>query len=285
MNSLVYASWVSNGHGFDDKLARANHHLRWIKRSIERWLATSVEVCHQLEFGGDTVVTAEPLSPVPEQLRVVVGDYLCNLRACLDQLAFALAEANCRGALPDTVARNSQFPIIGQASSESKKSMERRVAGIQAPAERIIEKLQPYHLGKDFRDHPLWKLNELANIDKHRTPHVALVAHQVTQLPIPFLKYSAEFLKGGAIRGKTEIVRYRARGKVRFDLVFEHPVQFRGHSVLGTLMPMYKYVNESVLLPLRSILQQRAASSGQSPRAPRRPTFLRGSTSAKKQKD
>ena len=33
-----------------------------------------------------------------------------------------------------------------------------------------LKSLQPYQRGNAFRDHPLWHLNELSNIDKHRTP-------------------------------------------------------------------------------------------------------------------
>jgi hypothetical protein len=34
----------------------------------------------------------------------------------------------------------------------------------------IIKALQPYNRGTAYRDDPLWQLNELSNIDKHRVP-------------------------------------------------------------------------------------------------------------------
>jgi hypothetical protein len=34
----------------------------------------------------------------------------------------------------------------------------------------IIRELQPYKRGASYRQHPLWQLNELGNIDKHRLP-------------------------------------------------------------------------------------------------------------------
>jgi hypothetical protein len=39
-------------------------------------------------------------------------------------------------------------------------------------ARTLIETLQPYHRRKDPQNHPLWRLRELDDIDKHRVPHI-----------------------------------------------------------------------------------------------------------------
>jgi hypothetical protein len=44
--------------------------------------------------------------------------------------------------------------------------------GVCADALAIIHDAQPYQFGTDYAAHPLWMLNELWNIDKHR--HVAM---------------------------------------------------------------------------------------------------------------
>ena len=46
----------------------------------------------------------------------------------------------------------------------------KRVKDMPPDVVMIIRELQPYKRGADYRKHPLWQLNELGNIDKHRLP-------------------------------------------------------------------------------------------------------------------
>jgi hypothetical protein len=73
--------------------------------------------------------------------------------------------------------------------------------------------LQPYNAGNDFVAHPLWRLNSLGNIDKHRSLHVALLANVGMGFGFTGNTY-AEFIEvtpANILRGKTEVARYRAK--------------------------------------------------------------------------
>jgi len=68
-----------------------------------------------------------------------------------------------------------QFPIAD--NPKAFKGAKRRITDIPSGAQVEIEGLQPYNRRQDdpTRD-PLWILNELSNIDKHRLPHLTLFA-------------------------------------------------------------------------------------------------------------
>jgi hypothetical protein len=40
--------------------------------------------------------------------------------------------------------------------------------GVPPDAIDIIKELQPHHRGASFKSHPLWRLDEICNLDKHR---------------------------------------------------------------------------------------------------------------------
>lgn len=94
-----------------------------------------------------------------------LGDFVYNLRSGLDQLAWQLCLAG--GGNP---GRDSMFPIYERDDAKSEELFLKRVKGMHPDAVAIIRQLQPYKRGADFRKHPLWQLNELGNIDKHRLP-------------------------------------------------------------------------------------------------------------------
>lgn len=50
------------------------------------------------------------------------------------------------------------------------------VRGVDPAAATIIEQLQPYHRGNDYRDDPLWGLHEMWLADKHRLPPLTITA-------------------------------------------------------------------------------------------------------------
>jgi hypothetical protein len=100
----------------------------------------------------------------PTLLGVIVGDCLHNLRSSLDHLVWQLVEANP----PHHGTVNNQFPIY-RLESDFHSNAGRRLAGVPANAIEDIKRLQPYMVGNSYKFHPLWQLNELVNVDKHRT--------------------------------------------------------------------------------------------------------------------
>jgi hypothetical protein len=168
--------------------------------------------------------------------------------------------------LPGKIARGSEFPIFSDKSSYAKEHS-RKIGGIESEAQKTIEGFQPYH-ARQLHAHPLWLLHELSNIDKHRAPHLGIVAHGATQPPLPFIGYTAAFKKPRLLEHETEVVRYRMSGrqkKVTFDffldLVFGQAF-FSKRPVLGTLRMLQKRIRGRILPPLRKFLPGVTIRSG-----------------------
>ncbi|MBB4140425.1 hypothetical protein [Microbacterium invictum] len=125
-------------------------------------------------------VTAH-VDPPPLRLAVVFGDALHNMRSVLDHLARLLVVAH--GGQPvDRPPGATMFPIHmadpGRPVTIS--------PGISDRARTVLTSLQPF-LHDDPRSHPLWRLSELNNIDKHRLLHVTSLsgAGGVAFVPAP----------------------------------------------------------------------------------------------------
>jgi hypothetical protein len=68
----------------------------------------------------------------------------------------------------------NQFPCVWSFDSRSgKEGTEARlteaVRDIPPAAAVEVRKLQPYHLGEAYKEHPLWQIDRLCNIAKHMT--------------------------------------------------------------------------------------------------------------------
>jgi hypothetical protein len=125
-----------------------------------------------------TTVRVRFTIPPPTEFRLIIGDCLHNLRSALDNLVYELAvQYTAPNPIPEHKARELAFPIVHRAMKPDKfKTKYRSRIGLLNPrVQAIIEELQPYHR-EDSVSHPLWKLNRLSNIDKHRVPHIASLA-------------------------------------------------------------------------------------------------------------
>lgn len=111
----------------------------------------------------------EQIIPIPLIIALEFGEYLYNLRAALDHLAYTLAVFDSKQDPPpreDAI----QFPIY-----DTKDGFQRNEYRIEALSEKHrewIESVQPY-MGENGPVHYLlhW-LNDLARKDRHRQLHV-----------------------------------------------------------------------------------------------------------------
>jgi hypothetical protein len=97
---------------------------------------------------------------IPPEIAMLIGEFAYCLRSGLDQLAWLLARLHV-----SCPHRKTSFPIRG----DPKSGFGDTVKDMLPDAVKLIESLQPYHRGERFKDHPLWILNRLCTIDKHRT--------------------------------------------------------------------------------------------------------------------
>lgn len=110
---------------------------------------------------------------------VVVGDCVQNFRAALDHMAWQLSSVQERRSHPTRI----EFPIFND-QARYQQDASRKIAGIPAAAANVIESVQPYHRGAAFVEHPLWKLHELATIDKHRRLHIGHVSLEAVTISV-----------------------------------------------------------------------------------------------------
>ena len=121
----------------------------------------------------------------PDEFALLAGDVVGGLRDSLDHLVFELTEHHAPGFLPPTqpgwpvCTRRSQWAVTSAKGRVNKGSGEWKVAGLPRQAQRQVRRYQPFHRkhgdGPHIR-HPLWILDELRNIDRHRRLGVVLVS-------------------------------------------------------------------------------------------------------------
>jgi hypothetical protein len=121
------------------------------------------ELLEKIDTKNQRYLVQIKLNDPPERLALIAGDVFNCLRASLDHLAWCLVLRNT-GRYPGS---NTQFPILEQPDPGR---FDRQTFGIATEALAIIEYLQPYHATNTFgvKNHVLWRLNKLCNIDKHR---------------------------------------------------------------------------------------------------------------------
>jgi hypothetical protein len=99
---------------------------------------------------------------------LIAADFIHNLRASLDHLAWQLAYLS--GHVP---TREICFPICERDSVDTQIRIAKSTYGMPDAAVMLIKSFQPYKYGDAYKSAYLWRINDLCNIDKHRhlAPH------------------------------------------------------------------------------------------------------------------
>lgn len=116
------------------------------------------------------------IDPVPDEVCLVFGDVIHNLRASLDHLACQLVEVAGRSASDQTA-----FPIF-KSTRIDESSFSRRVNGMSDAAKEKIRSMQPY---KNGEGHYLWVLHKLDIADKHHKILTTLMRVSNIRINIP----------------------------------------------------------------------------------------------------
>ena len=156
----------------DLKIKWADHHRQLLKAAIEEFRLRKPYLVHEdrrsWEDTDYRVLNAVP-EAAPDEIGLMLGDYIHNLRAALDYLVGAMR--------PTGPSRNSQFPILlerkGPHSFKNRACLMLR--DVPDEAVKLIHWMQPYHRPK--WDGWFWSalaaLEVLWNVSKHRTLFIA----------------------------------------------------------------------------------------------------------------
>lgn len=143
------------------KIGRAGEHLSTLKVGLRDYEARApyelVKEPHP-DYQWH-VVRAKVREEPPVRLGLIVGDFLNNLRAALDHVAWQLALLKTT-----SPSWNTQFPVFGKPPIDK-----RQIRDIPVEAADVMERLQPYHRLYGLNTDPLWILHEGCRFDKHRT--------------------------------------------------------------------------------------------------------------------
>jgi hypothetical protein len=248
------------------KLAWASYHLDRFEAEVREWRErhTHRYESHFDRESGKQIVRIRFPEPVPTEFRLIIGDCLHNLRSALDNLAYELAVSEHGSSpLPGRHERRSEFPIFGKRKWSVRERRE-KIGCINPRAQAIIQRLQPYRRGDKYASDPLWMLNELNNMDKHRVPVVTQVALSawVDLSDAPYLPGTLN-LNLGAFEDGAEIASYipdtAARGfdpNVNMDPLLTFGIFFgKGSAAYGwrcsdALRWIRRYIVNKVLPPL-----------------------------------
>ncbi|MCH8090124.1 MAG: hypothetical protein IH955_08960, partial [Chloroflexi bacterium] len=111
-----------------------------------------------------------------------IGDIAVNLRSALDHIAYQLALQTTKDI---GILKRIYFPIFKERNN---RTFLRCTQHFKPEARKKIDGFQPYNtLGRwpDPRRHPLWVMNELARIDKHRYLNVVPIMTTVANFDVP----------------------------------------------------------------------------------------------------
>jgi hypothetical protein len=200
---------------------------------------------------GKTCFSVRFRTALPEELPLMIGDVVHNLRTALDHLAWQLVEANGQ-----TPGFHTSFPIFRVKNT---KRFKRKVAGVAAAAVQIMELVQPYNSGKD----DLAILSEMDNFDKHRL--LIVVASTVKEsffglagMPMDQQHWfeaevSPVILKHGALNDGDEVLRILPTGSEQYAHVtcslrvaLEEPSEVRGENVVTRLQELAKITTDTI---------------------------------------
>lgn len=252
--------------GIKAKLSRANTHLAEVERlAFDFMNSEPTRVSLKARPETQDYVASVRVTPVPLELAVAFGDAVQNLRATLDYMARALVVADGRD--PKDGGRGStQFPIHLTLPA-------RPLAvhpGISDDALAIIERVQPYKsLAPD--KHPLWRLQELSNHDKHRLLHVTAISGSYLASILPMETTEQVILTPETVRypiplvdGHTEVIRPRdgyvglARlgGEISYTVVLGDSDASWSEQLSLLVNTIKRFLISDVLIPLSAVVER-----------------------------
>lgn len=245
--------------GVEAKLRRADHHLKALEETIQRFRDSHpyrIVSEDDLDIGKRLYRAQIVKRPPVIDWAMVIGDWAHNLRSALDQLALSLAWAYTKDALPARYVENSSFPIYVDRDL-SPETLKRRVGKIHPDAKAIVKDVQPYGRRDNQR---LAYLHRISNQDKHRAPlltagFVSSVTYWGEDDVRPVLSPTFE---NGAIVVYRDIpadLESNVDPDITFDIAFAESAVPRGMSVTSTLPWIAAFVRERVVDRLRPFVE------------------------------
>jgi hypothetical protein len=215
------------------------------------------------EQRGRVVVRAENVATYPREFSLLIGDAAHNIRAALDNLAFAVVKPQAGR------ERDVYFPIC-KTRAKFRQSAPRMLPGISIRARAAFERLQPYHYRKLPQAQALARLSALNNWDKHRALAIcAVVSGGVSMWPriagphtVEGVRIRPGVLSEGGILAVIKVSKtpgesnLQVRPEIKLAPVFDQrmPKEIRLIPVLQVLRQSVWFVERTVVPSLRKFV-------------------------------
>jgi hypothetical protein len=236
------------------KFHRAQEHLSVFDMAAQWWLQSQPHrVTEEVdaEAGVKQVVVIADEQP-PMRLSLILGDAIQNWRAVLDHMVVELATEEYGETLPNEIEKNLAFPITTSKENFRDARKRGRLYCVPAQAQAFIYRLQPYRRGDDMTTDPLWILQELSNIDKHRRlPLLGAVVSEVTYDSIEVQSVGMLDVGGpGAFKDKAVLVKWSPPdaevkvnlGPVKTQIAFGEGTPTAGQPVADVVREINRYI-------------------------------------------
>lgn len=217
---------------FDDawlRIDRAKENTKRLGDEIRGWWPAQRDrygAVTKHDGKGNVQIVARVGDRPPKEWGLLVGDILVDLRSALDYAVWALAVKRRKGKITDP--KSVAFPIILDDKNWP-GSGHGSVKHVPPLAEGFIEKVQPYHPeygGTSGKESPLWMLDELVNISKHRVIPLMVTALTLTAIDLNFLNADIEKFRSypvGELKNGTVLATFRAKAKANYAYVKVKP--------------------------------------------------------------
>ena len=229
------------------KIKRGDEHVGELQRRLEAFLDTDfyslgVEQNEEIE---EYILQFEVTTPIPEDIPLIIGDAMHNLRTALDYVAFELVDR--AGGSTDHV----KFPV-----RRNRNELEAALRGGEINAagadvvDLILNVIQPYTAGDGASIFVLHSL-DIGDKHLHLTPVVSVVALRNvkgTAGPLVFDDCTFAVGEGGilSLLAMPEHFRFQGHGEPAFAVLFGEGQPFAGEPVVPTLHQLSQLVSGTV---------------------------------------
>jgi hypothetical protein len=200
----------------------------------------------------------------------IIGDIVHNVRSALDHLAWQLVIRNGR----NPKSARSQFPIVildpfdpsvhrcPEAAKRARVSWKNQTRGMHKADIELLKRLQPYNGPDPPNEHPLARLSQFSNWDKHKEFHfpsqVFMDYHfratmKDVRITLLYLKSRGEALEHDEIIARYGVVATGPNPKLHmnpkglFDVAFGEGSPLEGLGIKETLPTLINHVMEIIL--------------------------------------
>jgi hypothetical protein len=148
------------------KTDRAKNHLDMLNREVDAFLKEACTITAKEDIENSLYIRRTQFNAMNPVMGMLLGEFLYCLRSGLDQMAWQLALPSARN--DSRKAGLICFPIFAEVkTSDDRKNLRKTLDLFPDEVARGIDALQPYKGPGSPKEHALWQLNKLCNIDKH----------------------------------------------------------------------------------------------------------------------